>query len=254
MATCYRRTFEGVGVSMGRRGRLSLTHFTRYFVTTTIHRFRPVFTIPECCDALIANIRYYREKHEFRVFGFVIMPTHFHWLLEVVPEKATLSDVMRDIKKYAAWDILDILEQRGRRDLLRSFTLQSGRIVTQHRHLWMKRFDDKYIRDELMFASTLRYIHNNPVKAGLVRKPEDYKYSSARNYTLGDHSVLDVSTEWYTSQCYRGTVAPPDVCPCSQCHRGTMAPPELGEPLSETVAQETLGIAGPRHSNPGSPS
>ncbi|MEX1138542.1 MAG: hypothetical protein WEB33_10185 [Bacteroidota bacterium] len=60
----------------------------------------------------------------------------------------------------------------------------------------MKRFDDAYIRNDDMFGSRLDYIHSNPVKAGLVDLPENYIYSSARNYILGDHSVLDVVTEW----------------------------------------------------------
>ena len=46
-----------------------------------------------------------------------------------------------------------------------------------------------------MYWVKFLYIHNNPVKAGLVTKPEDYKYSSARNYINYDHSVIEVDTE-----------------------------------------------------------
>ncbi len=60
----------------------------------------------------------------------------------------------------------------------------------------MKRFDDEVIRNEKMFWAKLRYIHNNPVKAGLVIKPEDYKYSSARNYVNKDNSIIEVDTEY----------------------------------------------------------
>ena len=47
-----------------------------------------------------------------------------------------------------------------------------------------------------MFWTKLKYIHNNPVKAGIVKKTIDYKYSSARNYILQDHSVIFVDTTW----------------------------------------------------------
>jgi hypothetical protein len=47
-----------------------------------------------------------------------------------------------------------------------------------------------------MLRTKLEYIHNNPVKVGLVTNPEDYKYSSARNYVLDDHSVIEVDTDW----------------------------------------------------------
>ena len=60
----------------------------------------------------------------------------------------------------------------------------------------MKRFDDEVIRNNKMFWTKLKYIHNNPVEAGLVNNPEDYKYSSAGNYILGEHSVIIVDTEF----------------------------------------------------------
>ena len=47
-----------------------------------------------------------------------------------------------------------------------------------------------------MFWARLNNIYNNPVKAGLVSRAEDYKYSSARNYMNGDHSVLEVGIEY----------------------------------------------------------
>jgi len=66
----------------------------------------------------------------------------------------------------------------------------------QKRKFWIKRFDDEVIRNAGMLRTKLECIHNNPVKAGLVTNPEDYKYSSARNYVLDDHSVIEVDTDW----------------------------------------------------------
>lgn len=60
----------------------------------------------------------------------------------------------------------------------------------------MKRFDDEVIRNQKMFWTKLKYIHNNPIKAGLAEKPEDFKYSSARNYVLKDHSIIPVDIEY----------------------------------------------------------
>jgi hypothetical protein len=47
-----------------------------------------------------------------------------------------------------------------------------------------------------MFWTKLHYIHRNPVEAGLVNSPEEYKYSSARNYINNDHSVIKVDTSF----------------------------------------------------------
>lgn len=60
----------------------------------------------------------------------------------------------------------------------------------------MHRFDDEVIRNQKIIWTKIKYIHNNPVKAGLAEKPEDYKYSSARNYILEDDSILYVEKSW----------------------------------------------------------
>jgi REP element-mobilizing transposase RayT len=121
------------------------------------------------------------------------MPSHFHWILKVDSTQGTISDVMRDLKKYIAWDILEKLE-KDESPLLINFT-GSG-LPKQKRQLWMHRFDDEVIRNEKMLWTKIKYIHNNPVEAGIVEKPEEYKYSSARNYILDDQSVLYVEKSW----------------------------------------------------------
>jgi len=124
------------------------------------------------------------------------MPSHLHWIVDVNPQLGLISAVMRDLKKFAAWDVLEALEKDQRLKLLRMFQIEASLLPDQNRKFWTKRFDDQVIRNRDMLVAKLDYIHHNPVKAGLVEKAEDYKYSSASNYTFGDHSVLHVETEW----------------------------------------------------------
>jgi REP element-mobilizing transposase RayT len=123
------------------------------------------------------------------------MPSHFHWIVEVNPLYGTISDIMRDIKKFTAWQIFDDIQVRRNKELEIIFKEEAKNIADQQRKLWMKRFDDEVIKNEKMYWTKLFYIHNNPVEAGLVTKPEDYKYSSARNYINNDHSIITVNTE-----------------------------------------------------------
>jgi hypothetical protein len=62
--------------------------------------------------------------------------------------------------------------------------------------LWKDRFDDLVIESEETLRVKIEYIHNNPVRAALVSDPEDWRYSSARNYLRDDHSILPVATDW----------------------------------------------------------
>lgn len=181
---------------MGLRGRCSLTEETTYFVTTTVTRFARVFCEDCYCDILIRNIKHYQENYRFKILGYVIMPTHFHRIVEVQPEIRTISEIMRDLKKYSAWDLMEALEKDGRKDLIGLFKGAAEGNPRQKRKFWMERFDDEVIRNVEMLRTKLNYIHYNPIKAGLVAEPEDYKYSSARNYVRNDQSVLFVETKW----------------------------------------------------------
>jgi len=165
-------------------------------VTTTVVKFTPIFSNHRFCDILIANIKHYREKYKFVVLGYVIMPSHFHWILIVNPKYGTISDIMRDVKKFTAWQIFDYLIETDNRKVLKLFEESAEGLNDQSKKLWIKRFDDEVIRDQQMFWTKLNYIHNNPIKAGLVNRAEDYKYSSAGNYMNRDNSILVVDVEY----------------------------------------------------------
>jgi len=164
-----------------------------FFVTTTVVGFTKVFTRDIYCDLLIRNILHYQKRYKFVIIAYVIMPSHFHWIVEVNPKLGSISDIMRDIKKYSAWDILEEIEKNDNAHM--EIFYEAGQGLTNHkRKFWMKRFDDEAIRNEKMFWTKLHYIHNNPVEAEIVSKPEDYKYSSARNYISEDQSILFADT------------------------------------------------------------
>jgi REP element-mobilizing transposase RayT len=181
---------------MGRRGRANLTDEEFFFVTTTVVQHACVFVEDKHCDMFIDQLKIWQKHFQFAILAYVIMPTHFHWIVKVEPMKGTISDVMRELKSHAAWKIMDELEKDGRDDLTRLFAEAGKEFKDQTRRFWTKRFDDQVIRNQRMFMAKLNYIHNNPVKAGLVRCAEDYKYSSARNYVNGDHSVIFVDTAY----------------------------------------------------------
>jgi putative transposase len=176
---------------MPLRGRSNLIDWNYFFVTTTVVDFIHVFSDDKPCDLLIKNIQHYQKRYKFNILGYVIMPSHFHWIVETNTKYGTISDIMRDIKKYSAWDILEYLTKTNSK-YLDSFSRAAIGYKDQSRKFWMKRFDDVAIRNERMFWEKLHYIHKNPVKSGLIERSEDYKYSSARNYICNDHSIIEV--------------------------------------------------------------
>ncbi len=177
---------------MSRRGRSLLIGEDTFFVTTTVRDFARVFAVDRYSDILIEVIKHYQRRYRFAIHGYVIMPSHFHWILTVNPALGTISDLMRDIKKSSAWQILDQISCDGRSDLAAVFSQGASGGRGGKRKFWMERFDDEVIRNAAMFRTKLDYMHNNPVRAGLVDCAEAYKYSSAKYYLVGEQSLLRV--------------------------------------------------------------
>jgi hypothetical protein len=78
---------------------------------------------------------------------------------------------------------------------LRFFRLDETKRRNWKYHIWQQGYDDLGVYNPKVVRTKLNYIHNNPVRKGLVEKPEDYLYSSARNYILDDQSIIRVDTE-----------------------------------------------------------
>jgi REP element-mobilizing transposase RayT len=95
----------------------------------------------------------------WRLSAWVIMPNHIHFLATRF-ESATLSGIMQSFKSMTSHKANKILNRKG------SF--------------WMAEYFDRYIRNAEHFARTVCYIEENPVKAGLCARPENWPFTSAR--------------------------------------------------------------------------
>lgn len=179
---------------MSRRGRKEFDKTgNTYFVTTTVTNFENALTTDEnLTRILIDSLSHLINEHKATMFAYVIMPSHIH-LLMYIPEGESLSDFMRDFKKFTSYAFYERISENDKSRLLK--TLQKNSPTGKWK-LWMDRFDSQIITSEKFYEQKINYIHNNPVKAGLVKEITDWKFSSARNYYLEDHNILKVSTSW----------------------------------------------------------
>lgn len=105
-----------------------------------------------------------QERHPFVITAYVLLPDHFHWLLELPEDQPNFSTVMQLFK----WKFT--MEYRKTHDVEAGFSP------------WQKRFWDHVIRDERDFEAHVDYIHWNPVKHGLVKYPEEWERSSFKDW------------------------------------------------------------------------
>jgi len=147
-----------------------------FFVTTNLARNTPPLT-PTECDLILKVLANQRRLGEFFLFGFVVMPTHTHLLLH--PHNKDLVRIMRNFKSRSGYGILQARKSHGA--------------------FWQERYFDTIVRRVRNFWEKLEYIHRNPVEAGLVKNPEEWKWSSYRHYVNKEEAAIPVDPVGFSS-------------------------------------------------------
>ena len=165
-----------------------------YFITPTVIQWVDVFSRREYRDIIVDSLNYCIREKGLVVNSWVIMSNHLHLVLRV-EESNRLSDVLRDFKKFTSKAIMkaivDIPESR-REWLLDKFAFEAKRTRRAENYKLWKDSNRAISLDEgIDVWEKINYTHLNPVKAGIVDDPEDYIYSSARDY-LGVKGLVDV--------------------------------------------------------------
>jgi putative transposase len=139
---------------MALRHRQSIAGKAIFFVTTSRINHLEFPNYPESLNVIQEIIFRTAPDKTISLMGYIIMPNHLHLIIKTQNGGKDLSRYMHSIK--------------GR---IRESLIGKGRF-------WEERFDDFMIRNEEQFAVKLNYIHYNPVRAGLVKEPGEWKYSS----------------------------------------------------------------------------
>ena len=174
-----------------------------YFLTFQVINWIDIFTRKVYRDILIDNLRYCQENKGLQVFAYVIMSNHVHIVVNSTVGK--LSDTIRDFKKYTSRVILETIQNgtESRREwMLNQFEFAAKKHSrNQSYQFWTHENHAIELLKPNFIAQKLDYIHHNPVKAGIVLNPEDYLYSSARNYAdmenLLDIALIDMPWKTY---------------------------------------------------------
>jgi putative transposase len=110
---------------------------------------------------------WHHDGVKYRLLAWCIMPNHLHVLVELW--QTPLGEILQSWKSYTS--------------------KQANRVLGRSGTFWEEDYFDHYIRDEKHFWQVVHYIENNPVKAHLVRTPEDWTWSSARYRSKEDRSA-----------------------------------------------------------------
>jgi len=113
-------------------------------------------------DARVADIveraLLHFDGERYRIHAWVIMPNHVH-VVATPQGDWTLADIVHSWKSFTA--------------------TKANRLLGRDGAFWAREYFDRYIRDGTHFANAVSYVEMNPVKAGLCKRPEDWRFSSA---------------------------------------------------------------------------
>ena len=173
---------------MGLRNRSSFLEKKCFFVTTSCYKHLKLIE-SDSCKLIIANsLNFVALKYKISILGYVIMPNHFHVLFHFNNENK-LSDSMRDLKKFCAFEVRKYLESTQSL-LLNLIRIENDKQVFK---IWEDRFDDVWIGSKELLEIKLEYIHQNPLQSrwNLSEYPENYKYSSSAFYLGNAINITD---------------------------------------------------------------
>ncbi|OJJ20088.1 transposase [marine bacterium AO1-C] len=166
-----------------------------YYLTLTVVDWVDVFTRPRYKHIIVESLKYCQQHKGLELYAWVLMSNHLHLLAASNKEGITVSDILRDFKKFTSKAIVKSIQEPGesrQRWMLYRFDF-AGKYNPKIKDykFWQDGNEAKEIFSNRFFDEKLDYIHNNPVRAEIVENPEGYLYSSAKNYA-GELGLLDV--------------------------------------------------------------
>ena len=159
-----------------------------YFVTFATINWIDIFTREIYKEILLESLKYCIKNKGLEIFGWCIMTNHVHLIIGTHQEN--MEGILRDFKSFTSRELKETIKknpQESRKDWLVWMMERAGKMNSNNNDWQLWQQDNRPI--ELYTYSVIKqkldYIHNNPVKAGFVGKPEDWIYSSAIDYAGG---------------------------------------------------------------------
>ena len=153
-----------------------------HFITCSCYRRQQFLGSAKRRDLFLKILEEVRARYDFGIAGYVVRPEHFY-LLITEPKQRTLPLVMQVLKQR--------ISRAGRKK--KRATRQIG--IWQEDDapaFWQPRYYDFNVYSQRKHIEKLRYIHRNPVKRGLVKSPELWRWSSFRQYRFGEPGPVKI--------------------------------------------------------------
>ena len=162
-----------------------------HYLTMVTFRRVPVFKSKEACQFFIDVLKETKEKHPLKLIAYVIMPDHAHLILN--PVECDISLIGKELKGKSGKRIVNWLKENSFSTSLEKLKLPKAQKRNHSYAVWQKKVTSIDLESPKFIRQKLRYIHMNPIRAGLCDHPAEWEYSSYHAYL--QHKDGDVPIE-----------------------------------------------------------
>lgn len=163
---------------MGRREHFNIPCHA-HELTFSCFQNRQFLSNQDYCQYLADTISLCIQRHSFKLWAYVFMPTHVHLLIYPTSDSYDMAKILQSIKQPVSRRVMAQARKSGSRRLEQFST---GDKAKPHRFWQVGGGYDRNIVSRIALVKAIDYIHNNPVRAGLVKSAEEWKWSSFRDW------------------------------------------------------------------------
>lgn len=136
-----------------------------------------IFEDDEDQEKYLQLLRFYRKRCGFALYGYCLMDNHVHLLVKEAARPSIVTIMEKEVEAGPGERLESVFKRIGV-SYVRYFNRKYKRVG----HLFQDRYRSEAIDEDAYLLMALRYIHRNPVKAGICARPEEYQGSSYRAY------------------------------------------------------------------------
>jgi putative transposase len=160
-------------------------------LTFSCHKKAPLLKAPRTCEWLAEYVEDISLELEYGILAYVFMPEHVHLIVLPRREEYDISMFLKRTKQPVSRKAGNFLRKNGHQRWLERLKDKAGDF-----HFWQQGPGyDRNITRESTLRKAIDYVHENPVRRGLVECATDWKWSSARYYATGEQGPITIA-EW----------------------------------------------------------
>ena len=166
-----------------------------HFVTFSVVGWVDVFSREQYKELFVESLKYCQQNKGLVLHAWVIMTNHVHLIISSNNNK--IEHIVRDLKKYTSKQIIKSIQENdteSRKDWMLNMFAYAGNNNNNNKEyqFWKQDYHPIQLDTVQKMKQRLDYLHENPVRSGLVWEPWYYKYSSALDYYTNEHGLIKI--------------------------------------------------------------